>query len=159
MQGSCFIQSLHLCYALQEDSVQISRQLNSVPLQPSGRPTVQSIIRPDDKSFPSRPSSVSRSFKLLQLASVQTFQQHVRMTLSVQPAMGFLSKTHIWEDSCNRPDDVDSRLDAHIHKASRAFKIQTSERQPSWSRRASYIYGNCVHLINRSDDHSLSLDA
>jgi hypothetical protein len=56
--------------------------------------------------------------------------------------MGFLSKTQIWEGRCNRPDDVDSRLDVLIHKASLAFKIQTSGR-------TNYIYGNCVHHINR----------
>jgi hypothetical protein len=72
--------------------------------------------------------------------------------------MRFLSKTHIWEDRCNRPDDVDSRLDTFIHKASIAFKIQTSKRQPSWSGRASYLYGNYVHLINRPDNHSLGPD-
>jgi len=38
-------------------------------------------------------------------------------------------------------------------------KIQMSGWQPSWSGRASYWYGNCVHQINRLDDHSLSLDA
>jgi hypothetical protein len=37
--------------------------------------------------------------------------------------MGILSKTQIWEDRCNRPDNVDSRPDALIRKASRAFKI------------------------------------
>jgi len=130
----------------------------SNPLQPSGwhdilsgRPTVQSIIRPDEENFPSRPSSVSRSFKLFQLASVRT-------TLSVRPAMGFLSKTQIWEDRCNRPDDMDSRPDTLIHKASCAFKIQMSGRQHYWSGRASYIYGNSVHQINRLDDHSLGPD-
>jgi len=76
--------------------------------QQSGRPSVQSIIRPDDENFRSEPSHVSRIFELLQLASVQTFQQHVRTTLSVR-------------DRCNRPD-------ALIHKASIAFKIQTSGR-------------------------------
>jgi len=105
------------------------------PLQPSGRrdipsrrPIVQSIIRPDDENFPSRPSSVSRSFELFQLAFVQTFQQHVRTTLSVRPAMGFLSKSQIWKDRCNRSDDVDSRPDALIRKANWAFKIQMSRR-------------------------------
>jgi hypothetical protein len=107
--------------------------------QQSGRPSVQSIIRPDDENFRSEPSHVSRIFELLQLASVQTFQQHVRTTLSVR-------------DRCNRPD-------ALIHKASIAFKIQTSERQLAWFRRACIRYGNCVHQINRSDDHSPSLDA
>jgi hypothetical protein len=48
------------------------------------------------------------------------------MTLSVQQTMRFLSKTQIWEDRYNRPDDVDSRPDTLIHKASIAFKIQTS---------------------------------
>jgi hypothetical protein len=52
-------------------------------------------------------------------------------------ALGFLSKTQIWEDCCNRPDDMDSRLDAFIHKASIAIQIQTSRRQSSWSGRAS----------------------
>jgi hypothetical protein len=91
---------------------------------PSGRPTVQSIICSDDENFPSGPSSVSRSFELFQLASVQTFQQYVRTTLGVRPTTRFLSKTHIWEDRCNRPDDVDSRPVALIHEASCAFKIQ-----------------------------------
>jgi hypothetical protein len=102
---------------------------NSVPCQPSRRrdipsrrPTVQSIIRPDDENFLSRASSVSRGFELLQLATVRTFQQHVRMTLSVRPAMRFPSKTQLWKDRYNRPDDVDSSLDVLIHKASIAFK-------------------------------------
>jgi hypothetical protein len=73
--------------------------------------------------------------------------------------MGFLSKTQIWEDSCNRPDDVNSRLDALIHKASHAFKIKMSGGQSSWSGRATYIYGNCVHQINHLDDMFYCPDA
>jgi hypothetical protein len=138
----------------------------SDPLQPSGQlnisfgcSSVQSIIHPEDENFPSGPSTVSRSFEQLQLVSVRTFQQHVRTTLSVRPAMGFLSKTQIWEDRCSRPNDVDSRLDALIHKASYAFKIYSSGQWPSWSKRASYLNGNCVYLINRPDEHSLGPDA
>jgi hypothetical protein len=97
---------------------------------------------------------VSRSFELFQLASVWTFQQHVRTTLSVHPAMGFPSKTQLWEDRCNRLDDVDSHPDALIHKASIAFKIQTFGRQSSWSEHACIRYGNCVHQINCPNDHS-----
>jgi hypothetical protein len=125
---------------------------------PSGRPIVQSIIRPDDENFPSEPPSVSRIFELLQLASVRTFQQHIRTTLSVRPAMGFPSKIQIWEDRCNRPNNVDYHPDELIHKASIAFKIQTSGHQSSWSRRASIIYGNCVRQINRLNNHSLGPD-
>jgi len=68
-------------------------------------------------------------------------------------ASRFLSKTQICEDCCNRPDDVDSRLDALIHKESIAIQIQASGRQSSWSGRASIRYGNCVHQISRPDDH------
>jgi hypothetical protein len=83
--------------------------------------------------------------KLLHLASVWTFQQHVQMTLSVRQASGFPSKTQLWKDCCNRSDDVDSRPNVLIHKASIAFKIQTSRRQSTWSGRASIRYRNCVH--------------
>jgi hypothetical protein len=102
---------------------------------------------------------MSRSFELLQLASVRTFQQHVRMPLSVRSAMGFLSETQIWEVRCNCPDDVDSCPDTLIHKASQAFKIKMSGRRSPWSGRASYIYINCMHQINCQDDHSYGLDA
>jgi hypothetical protein len=119
---------------------------------------LQSIIHLDDENFPSGPSPMLRSFELLQLASVRTFQQHVRTTLSVRQASGFHSKAQLWEDRCNRPDNVDSRLDALIHKASNAFKIQTSERQSAWSGHACFRYGNCVHQINCPDHHSPGLE-
>jgi hypothetical protein len=125
---------------------------------PFGCSSVQSIISLDYENFLSGPFSMLRSFELLQLASVRMFQLHVQTTLSVRPAMGFPSKTQIWEDHYNRPDDVDSRPDALIHKSSYTFKIQMSGRQPSRSGRASYLFGNCVHLINRPDDHSLGTD-
>jgi len=31
----------------------------------------------------------------------------------------------------------------------RAYQVQPSGRQPSWSGRLSFIYGNCVHQFNR----------
>jgi len=85
-----------------------------------------SIIHPDDKNFSSGPSSVSRSFELFQVASVRMSQQHVRTPFSLQPVMGFLSKTLIWEDNCNCLEDVCSRSDALHHKASRTSKVQLS---------------------------------
>jgi hypothetical protein len=71
----------------------------------------------------------------------------------------FLFKTQIWEDCCNRLDDVDSRPDALIHKASISIQIQMSKRQSSWSGRTCIKYGNCVHQINRLDDHPPGPDA
>jgi len=115
----------------------VSKSKNSVPCQPSrrrdipfGHPTVQSIIRLDDENFPSGPSSVSRSFELLQLASVQKFQQHVRTTLSVRQASWFLSKSQLWEVRCNRPDNVDFRPDALIHKVRIVFKSKRPNDSP-----------------------------
>jgi hypothetical protein len=104
-----------------------------------------SITCPDDENFPSGPSSVSRSYELFRVASVQTPQQHIRTPFSVRLAMGFLSKILIWEDSCNRLDVMCSRSDTLIHKASRAFKVQPS-------RHSSFIYGIYVHQINCPDD-------
>jgi hypothetical protein len=75
----------------------VSKSENSVPSQssrqhdiPSGCPTVQSIIQPDDENFSFGPSSVLRSFELLQLASVRTFQQHFRplFTLVLLKSLG-----------------------------------------------------------------------
>jgi len=102
---------------------------------------------------------MSKSFKLLQLASIRTFQQHVRTTLSVRQTSGFLSKTQLWEDRYNRPDDMDSRPNALIHKVSIAIQIQTSGQQSSWFGRASIKYGNFVHLLNCPDDHPPGPDA
>jgi hypothetical protein len=33
----------------------------------------------------------------------------------------------------------------------RAYQVQPSGRQPSWSERSSFIYGNCVHQFNCPD--------
>jgi hypothetical protein len=56
--------------------------------------------------------------------------------------------SYVW----SRPDDV-------LHKASRAYKVQPSGRQSSWSGWSSIRYGNCVHLINRPDAQVCRLDA
>jgi hypothetical protein len=72
---------------------------------------------------------VSRSFELLQLAYAWKIQQPVQTTLTVRSSFRISFQTQIWEDCCNRPDDVDSLPDALIHKASIAIQIQTSGRQ------------------------------
>jgi hypothetical protein len=78
-----------------------------------------------------------RSFELLQVASVQMSQQHGRMPFSVRQRKEFRSKTQIWEDSCNRPNNVCSRLDAILDKASHTYKVQLSGCQSPWSERSS----------------------
>jgi hypothetical protein len=101
---------------------------------------------------------VSRSFKLLQLASVQMFQQPVRTILSARSSFRISCQTQIWEDCCNRLDDMDSHPDALIHKASIAIQIQTSGGQSAPSGRPCIRYGNCVHQIDRLDAHPLGPD-
>jgi hypothetical protein len=97
-------------------------------------PNYPSILCPDDENFPFGPYPVSRSFELFQLASVRT-------------DMEFISNTQIWEDSCYRLDNVDSCPDALIHKASRAFKIQTPDNGLHGSdARASYMEIACIRF-------------
>jgi hypothetical protein len=102
---------------------------------------------------------VSKSFELLQLASIRTIQQPVWTILNFRSRFRISFQTLIWEDCCNRQDDVESRPDVLIHKASIAIQIQTSGRQSEWSERSSIIYGNCLHQISCPDDHPLGPDA
>jgi hypothetical protein len=66
---------------------------------------------------------------------------------------------YIWEDCCNRPDDVDSRPDALLIKASLQFKLNRPDAGLPWSGRAYDRYGNCVQQITRMDGHPPGLDA
>jgi hypothetical protein len=76
---------------------------------------------------------------------------YVRALVRARGELGFPSQTQIWEDNYNRPDDVCSRPDALLHKASLAFNVQPSELQSSWSERSSFIYENLQLKFNRSD--------
>jgi hypothetical protein len=55
---------------------------------------------------------------LFQLASVQMTQQPVRMTLSDRSSFIFSFQKKIWEDCYNHFDNVGSRPDALLLKAS-----------------------------------------
>jgi hypothetical protein len=111
---------------VQEDSTQIPSQRNQIL-----------YIRLDDMIFRSD-AQLSKHYPFGRLElSIRTFL-YVEKLRNVP--------------SCIRPDDVYSRPDALIHKSSRAFKVQPTEQQSSWSGCSSFIYGNCVHQINRPDD-------
>jgi hypothetical protein len=101
---------------------------------------------------------VSKSFELLQPASVQTFQQPVQKTLSVRPSFIFSFQNQIWKDCCNRSDDVDSHPDALLLKVSSQFKLNRPNACLPWSGRAYDKYGNCVQQITCPDVHPLSPD-
>jgi hypothetical protein len=60
-------------------------------------------------------------------------------------------QVHLWEDWCNRPDDVDSHPDALLLKARISIQIQPSGCQLAWSERAFNRYGNCGFDFNRLD--------
>jgi hypothetical protein len=83
------------------------------------------VFRPDDENFPSGRPSVSRSFKLFKVASVLTSQQHVQTPCNVRQVKRFLSKTQIWEGSCNHPDGMAIVKD-----------VQLSGRQTPWPGRS-----------------------
>jgi hypothetical protein len=123
----------------------------SVPCQPSGRPChpVRMLICPLFHPFERRdilsgpPTDQASSIRtmwisvrtlhcieklLFQLASVRTpFNVFDRASDSFQ--------VHIWEDCCNRPDDVDSHPDALLLKARIVIQIQPSGRLSAWSGR------------------------
>jgi hypothetical protein len=63
----------------------------------------------------------------------------VRKPFSVRQVIGFLSQTHIWEDNCNRPDDVCYHSDAILDKASCTEEVQPSRHQTPWSERLDLI--------------------
>jgi hypothetical protein len=111
------------------------------------------------RGFPPGPSSVMRSFELLQLAYIQTFQQPIRTTLRVRPSFRFSFQNQIWEDCHNRQDDVDSRPDALLLKESSQFNLNRPDASLPWSGRAYDRYGNCVHQIDRLDAHPPGPDA
>jgi hypothetical protein len=90
---------------IQDSEVQIPCiHLDDLVFRPDARQS--SNIRPDEEKVPSGLPSVPRSFELFQVASVRTSQQNVRMPFNVRQVKGFPFQTQIWEDSCNRPDDV-----------------------------------------------------
>jgi hypothetical protein len=150
-----------------EDSALFSSQrfrfLASRPDDVSSRPDAQLFIvpsRPDDVTFrpdvlQTKASSVRTMCfyvrtllcieKLLfQLASVRTFQQLVKTTLSVRSSFRFSFQKQIWEDCCNCPNDVDSRPDALLLKVSLQFKLNHPDVGLPWSGRAYDRYGNYV---------------
>jgi hypothetical protein len=71
-----FFQSLHFCFVFQKDSVQIPRQLNSVPLQLFGRRDIPSVC------------------SIVQASSVRTMRTFCLNLPLCREASGFLSKTH-----------------------------------------------------------------
>jgi hypothetical protein len=133
------------------------RTLICPQFQSSGRRAIPSGHQTDQASFVRTTWISIRTLhcieKLLcQLASVRTTQQPVR-TMSSDRSTSDSFQVQIREDWCNRPDDVDSRPDALIHKARIAIQIQPSGLQSAWSGRALNRYENCVLKINRPDGH------
>jgi len=126
-----------------------SRKSGSLPAVRTTSHTLRTLIRLKHHSsgrrgFPSGLSSLSRSFELLQLASVRTIQQPVRTILNVRSSLRISFQTQIQEDCCNRPDDMDSCPTALLLKASLQFKLNCSNASLPWFGRAYDRYENCM---------------
>jgi hypothetical protein len=143
---------------------------------PSGHSSI-SNIRPDDVVYcpeahlstvpairtmchtvwtPDRPSIIRLDPPLYREASVRSCvgpdvsaarSDNVQWSISFR----FSFQVQIREDWCNRPDDVDSRPDALIHKARIVIQTQQSGRLSAWSGHTFNIYGNCGFNFNRPD--------
>jgi hypothetical protein len=108
-----------------------------------------SIIRPDDVDFCPDPPLYREASVLacIRPDDSAACPDDVQWSISFK----FFFQVQIREDWCNRPDDVDSRPDALIHKARIAIQIQPSGHQSAWSGCAFNRYGNYVFNFNRPD--------
>jgi hypothetical protein len=149
------LQGIPLFRRISEDSIYKSENLR-FPVSrtddraiPSGRPSVHCSIRPNDvpyrpdarqtkhhmsgrRTFSVRTSTVSRSYCPSPYPSGCLSRPSRR--LSVIDQIRILSKFNLREDCFNRPDDVDSRPDALIHKARIVIQISPSGRQSALVR-------------------------
>jgi hypothetical protein len=103
-------------------------------------PDRPSIIRPDDLHFSSGPV-------LYREATVPVLHPSGRLSspsgrLSMINQLQIFSKFNLREDFFNRPDDVDSRPEALIHKARIAIQISPSGRQ-------SALFRTRVHQLRK----------
>jgi hypothetical protein len=165
IHGCCFIWSLHFSFEFQRRLCAEFKAVSTVPLQlfgqrviPSERSTVQDSSVWTTRTFHPDLPLCREASNCSKLHPSGRFSSTSGCRSMFDQPWDFNPKTQIWEDSCIRSDDVYSRPDELIHKASRAFKIQSSGRQSSWSGRLSFMYGNCVHQINHSDDSCFGPD-
>jgi len=169
--------TIHKCF---RKSALCTSQKNRFPVSrpddraiPSGCPSVHYSIRPDDvpyrpearqtkhhpfgrRVFPSGPFTVSRSFCSSLHPSGRLSSPSERPSVFDQASDSF--QNSIWEDCCNRPDDVNFCPDALLLKARIAIQIQPSGRLSAWSGHAFNRYGNCGFDFNRPDAHTVKME-
>jgi hypothetical protein len=146
---------------------------------PFRRSIIHSIIRPDDVDFRSDLPLCQEASNCSKLHPSGRFNSTSGKHSVFDQASGFLSKTQIWEDCCNRPDDMDSRPDMLNPKGKyriqnpdvrtsvimvwmrkhQIWKLrasdQPSRRPSSWSGCAKPLYGNYLQqMYDRPDDRT-----
>jgi len=139
-----------------ENSALLTSQKISVPCQPSERHVIPSrrssvhcFIRPDDVPYSPDAQTDQASFVRMTCFPVQTFTVSRSYCSSLNPSgrssspfgrlsvidqLQIISKFNLRVDCFNRPDEVDSNLDALIHKARIAIQISPSGRQTALVR-------------------------
>jgi hypothetical protein len=163
--NDAFYIGIHLFRVLLEDSAQSTSQRNRIPCS---RPD-DVIFRPDaqlSKHHPSGQQELSiRTFPCVE--KLRTVPACICPDVSAaRPNATQYSNSYgisFQNTDIGRQLQPSRRCGSHpdalIHKASSAFKIKTSGRYSSWYGRSSFIYENCVHQINRSDDRSYGPDS
>jgi hypothetical protein len=81
--------------------------------------------------FPSEPFTVSRSFCSSLQPSGRLSSPSGRLSVTDQASDSF--QVQIWEDCFNRPDELVSRPDTRLHKASSQFKLNRPDVSLQWS--------------------------
>jgi hypothetical protein len=125
--------------------------------------------RPDDEIFPSGRPSVSRSLEQSRLhlsgrngksSGSQCSSASVRTTWLYRPnAIQCLTSIRVFDSRHSYWKTAIIVRTMSSIRQERVYQVQPSGREPSWSGRSSFIYGNCVHQFNRPDNHPPGPDA
>jgi hypothetical protein len=147
----CFRKSA-LCTS-QKNRFPISRP-DDVPYRPDARQTKH---HPSGRRvFPSRPFTVSRSFCSSLHPSRRLSSPSGHPSVFDQASDSF--QNYIWEDCCNRLNNVDFCPEALFLKSRIVIQIQPSERLSAWSGRAFNRYRNCGFDFNRPDARTINME-
>jgi hypothetical protein len=137
------LQGISLFRRISEDSVYKSENI-WFPVSrpddwaiPSKHPSIHCSIRPDDVPYSPDASQTKHHPSGRRVFSVLYPSRRLSSPsrhLSVIDQIQILSKFNLREDCFNRPDDIDSRPEALIHKARIAIQISPSGRQSALVR-------------------------
>jgi hypothetical protein len=154
IQGSCFIQSLHPSFRTSRRLCEDFKAVKFGSLAtirtmwyPVRSLNCTSIIHPDDENFPSRPSSVSRSFEPFHLTSVRKSQQQSGRRLVFDQLNDFFPK-HKYGKTATivRTMWISIRMHSFIRQVVHSKFRRPDDNLHGPDTRASYMELTCIKI-------------